>query len=389
MNLTNFRIIIILLILMGAVIVGYTKSSRLNEVELVSGLGIDKVDDQYSITLQVFNPAANQKNAVDPTGGFTYIQTGRTIPEALMKIKRNTLKEAILDTIQVVIVSEKLAKEEGLNEALDFLVRDPRIPAHINTVLIKNQSPEVFFKLFTPQQKLSSLYTKTMVENSKSSWGNLVNTSSERIKSLLEDKTSDVVIPYVEVHGDIQEGISKRNIEDFAPATIISLEGLASFKGEKLHSFLTFEESNILALIKGIDQTVSISTPCPDGDDHFTIDTIQTSSSLSTLKDPLSYQLKVSIEGNLEESTCSRDLLSQSTKADLERTMEAKVKADIEALIKKVREDGTDIIGLRDALFREKPAAWKEKQKDEDFFSSADIRTSVDVTFIRFGHTKH
>lgn len=388
MNLSNLRHLIILFILMGSVIVGYVKTSLLNEVELVSGLGIDKVEDHYSITLQVFNPSANQKNAVDPTGGFTYTQTGKTIPEAIERIKKDTLKEAILDTLQVVALSERLAKEEGLNETLDFLVRDPRVPANISTIVIKNQSPELFLQLFTPQQKLSALYTNIMLKNSKEAWGHLVNTSSERIKSHLEDKTSDIIIPYVVIHGDVEEGTSKSNIEDFTPTAHVSLEGFATFKDENLHSFLTQKESNTLALVKDINQVVSISTPCPGAEGEFTIDTINTASSLKADTDPVSFKLKVVLDGNLEETSCKMDLTKLSAQEKLANQVKTKVKSDIEALIKKSQEDGTDILGLKDALYRQHPDVWKKKRNDKMLLSTVNVDTSVDVRFIRFGHTK-
>ncbi|MFI8684633.1 Ger(x)C family spore germination protein [Rossellomorea sp. NPDC077527] len=388
MNLSKLRLITILFILLGSIIVGYIKNSQLNEVELVSGLGIDQLDDQYVVTLQVFNPSANQKNSVDPTGGFTYTQKGKTIPEAIEKIKKETLKEPILDTLQVVTLSERLVKQEGLNETLDFLVRNPRVPASINTIIVKNDRPELFLTLFTPQEKLTALYTNTMLKNSKEVWGNLVNSSSERILSYLTDHTSDIIIPYVEIHGDIDKGMTKGNIEEFSPAAHISLEGFATFKGEKMSSYLTNEESNTLALMKGIDQVVNISAPCPDSDDEFTMNTISTSSSLKAETQPVSFRLKVLVKGNLEQIGCGKDLTKLSLNKTLESQLEKKIKADIDSVIKKAQEEGTDVLGLKDALYRQEPKIWAKKRNEQDFLSNVSVDTSVNVEFIRFGHIK-
>ncbi|WP_226672030.1 Ger(x)C family spore germination protein [Rossellomorea aquimaris] len=388
MNLSKLRLITILFVLLGSIIVSYIKTKQLNEVELVSGLGIDQLDGQYAVTLQIFNPSANQKNAVDPTGGFTYTQMGRTIPEAIEKIRKETLKDPILDTLQVVTLSEGLVKEEGLNETLDFLVRNPRVPASINTIVIKGQSPESFLKLFTPQEKLTALYTNTMLRNSKQVWGNLVNSSSERIRSYLTDKTSDIIIPYVEIHGDIEKGMSKGNIESFSPASHVSLEGFATFKGEKLYSFLTNEESNTLALMKGVNQVVNISAPCADSNDEFTIETISTSSSLKADTQPVSFRLKVKIKGNLEQIGCGKDLTKLASRKTLQSQLEHKIKSDMDAVIKKSQEDGTDVLGLKDALYRQEPKLWKKKKNEKDFLSTVKVNTNVHVEFIRFGHVK-
>ncbi|MBN8193329.1 Ger(x)C family spore germination protein [Bacillus sp. NTK074B] len=388
MNVTKLRLITILFILMGIILVSYVKNNRLDEVELVSGLGVDKAEEGYTVTLQIFNPSANQKNSVDPTGGFTYTHMGRTIPEAIQKMKKESLKEPILDTLQIVVMSEKLVKEEGLTETLDFLIRDPRVPANTNTIILKEERPDVFLNLFTPQKKLSSLYTNTMLKNSTEAWGNLVGASSERIKSYLTDKTSDIVIPYMVVLGNVEKGMSKTNIEGFTPGTRLSLEGFATFKGEKLSSYLTQEESNTLALIKGVDQVVSISTQCPNSDPSFTLNTIKTSSSLRAETDPVRFRLRVKLEGNLEQFSCSKDLNSLAYEKKLEQKMETQIKSDIEKFIQKTEEEGTDVIGLQDALYRQHPDVWEEKRNEKDFLSSPQVETFVDVQFRGLGHIK-
>ncbi|UXH46499.1 Ger(x)C family spore germination protein [Rossellomorea vietnamensis] len=388
MNLSKLRLITILFILLGTIVVGFIRNNQLNEVELVSGLGIDQLDGQYAVTLQIFNPSANQKNSVDPTGGFTYTQIGKTIPEAIEKIKKESLKEPILDTLQVVTLSERLVKEEGLKETLDFLVRNPRIPASINTIIVKNDSPESFLTLFTPQEKLTALYTNTMLRNSKAIWGSLVNTSSERILSYLTDRTSDIIVPYVEIHGDIAKGMTKENIERFSPASHVSLEGFATFKGEKLNSYLTNEESNTLALMRGVNQVVNISAPCGDSNDEFTIKTISTSASLKADTEPVSFRLKVKIKGNLDQLGCGKDLTKLSSLKTLESQLEKKIKSDMDAVIKKSKEDGTDVLGLKDALYRQEPKMWEKKRNEKDFLATVNVDTSVTVEFIRFGHVK-
>ncbi|WP_433747435.1 Ger(x)C family spore germination protein [Falsibacillus pallidus] len=388
MNLTKFRFIVLLLIIIGAITVGYKKAPLLNEVELVSGLGIDKVDDQYVVTMQVFNPAANQKNASEPTGGYTYTQSGHTITEALKNIKKDTMKVAFLYSLQVVALSESLVKEEGLKESLDFLVRDPNIPARLRTIIVKGKSPKEFLQMFTPLQKLSAVYTDTMLENSKDIWGNLINTSSERIGSLLADKTSDVIIPYVVINGDVNEGMSKGNLEQIAPPSTVSLDGFAVFKGDKLDSYLSFDESNTLALLKGVHQINYISAPCPNGNGEVSIETIRTNSSITSNINPLTYHVQVSVKGNLEENACKENVESPASRRELQNQLQEKIKTQIIELLKKEQENGTDPIGLRDALYRQHPKEWKEKYNHNNNFDLDDVKVSVRVEFVRFGYTK-
>lgn len=389
MNFTNLRIIFFLFVILAACIVGYIQTTRLNSLALVSGIGIEKKDENYIVSLQIYNPEANKKEASDEIGGYTYSEKGKTVHEAIKKLEKNVPDTIFIETLQVVALGENLLLEEGLGPLLDFLIRSPRIPANIQMVVIKDVAPKLFFQLFTPDQNLSSLHVRDMLNTSKNRWGTFEDISAERIKSLLEDHTSDIVLPYINIEGEIKEGLVKNNIEQFTPNTSFSLAGLSIFNRDKLQSYLTFDESNMFALMRGVNQNVSMTFRCPSDETYFTLKTIQTTSSLYANTSPVSFHFKVHVKGNLEELNCKKDLTKPESVKEMEALIEKSISEELSRLLEIHYSSEVDFLGLKDALYRQHPMYFKRNKKKLDtVLSDAQVKLDVKMTLVKLGHIK-
>ena len=389
MNLTNFRFIFITFLFIAACTVGYIQTTRLNSLALVSGLGIEKEEKEYIISLQVYNPEANKKEASNEIAGYTYTERGKTIPDAIQKLEKKVPKFIFIESLQIVALGENILREEGLDHLLDFLIRSPRIPANIQLVVIKNASPDVFFQLFTPIQELSSLSVSTLLKQSENRWGTLQDISAERVKSLLEDHTSDFVLPYIEMKGAIEQGISRRNIDQFKPPTSLMLSGLALFNKETLQAYFTFKESNLFALVRGVNQKVSITVPCSNNEEYLTFDTIQTKSKLISEINPVSFQFKIQIKGNLDEIACEKDLTKPEIVKEIEGFIEQKITKDLNELAENDDLSEADYLGLKDALYRQHPTFWAENKNNlEAKLSDPQVNVDVNVTMNKTGLLK-
>lgn len=386
MNFTNLRSIFILFIILAACITGYLQTNRLSRISIVSGIGIDKEDENYIVSLQIYNPEANKKEASDEIGGYVFKEKGNTVAEALKKLEKDLPKTLFLGAVQIVVLGENLLRKEGVEPTLDFLIRAPSIPAHIQTVVIKDAAPELFFQFFIPNQHLSSLYIREMLSASKSRWGHFQNDSAERIKSLLEDHTTDFVMPYITIDGEIEKGLDKSNIEKFKPSTSLSLTGLAIFNKDKLQSFLTFDESNWFALLRGENQKINMTLPCAKDENYFTLNAIKTTSSLDTNTRPVSFDFKVRVKGNLEEINCKKDLTKPESIKEMEALIEKRISQKLKGLVEKQHSSKAEFLGLKDALFRQHPRFYrKNKNRLNTVLGDAQIHLDVNVTVDKVG----
>ena len=367
---------------------GYIQTNRLDSLTLVSGLGIEKEEKEYIVSLQVYNPDVNKKDGSSEMPGYTYSERGKTIPHAIEKLDKKVPKFIYIETLQIVALGDNILRDEGIDDLLDFLIRSSRIPANIQLVVLKNVSPDVFFQLFTPNQELSSLSANSLLKKSENRWGTLQDISAERVKSLLEDHTSDLALPYIEVQGAIEEGISKK-IDQFKPPTTLTLSGLALFNKETLHSYFTFKESNLFALVRGVNQKISITVPCSENEEYLTFNTIHTESELTSEINPVSFDFKVQVKGNLSEIACDKDLTQPETVKEIEGLIEQKVTKELNELVENDDFSEVDFLGLNDALYRQHHTFWHENKLNlKETLADPEVTVDVTVTLIKTGLLK-
>ncbi|WP_027953677.1 Ger(x)C family spore germination protein [Halobacillus kuroshimensis] len=384
----RLRLLLILLIFMGALFISYIQTTRLHTLSLVTGMGIEKEEGIYSVTLQIYNPEANAKESSSEIGGKTYTAAGVTIADAIAALRNDISKRIFTETLQIVVLGEQMVKEEGVDPVLDYLVRAPEIPGNIQMVIARESSPEFVFQMFPADDKVTSSHIRKLLSHSEQRWGTFQDISAERIKSLLEDKTSDIVIPYLELKGDKMEGLSKTSTETFTPAAYFSLTGLALLSNGRLKTYFTSEESRLLALLRGVNQKESLTFPCKDDNRYMTIRTTNTNASTKASVDPLSFNIQVHVKAYVEEYGCKEEMNGQRGIQELEEWLEETIKKELTVMVQKQEEEGADFLGLKDHLYRHSPAYWKKmkKEKNEDL-SKVPVTIDVQAVLTKIGKT--
>lgn len=387
--LSHIRFWILLFIGIAFLVFNNIKTNRLNELALVSGISVDKAGEDYSVHVQVFNPAAFRKQGGDDIGGYIYSSSGKTISDAIERMARLIPHTLYLDSIQVVILGESLVRKEGLSNVLDYLVRDARTNANKQILISRGQSPDVVLKLYPSQEKLTSSKLLNMLKQMKENrWGTLAEMSAERSRSILDRETSDITIPYIELEGDMKEGLSKQNVEQFEAKLQVLLQGFAVFKKDKLVGWLTYDESTMLAFVKGKLEEMSLSAACP-GSGYVTLSTVSNRSQIKPHVNPLSYTLNLELTGNVTTLTCPDGMTELQAFTALEAAMEKELIGKVEALIDKSIGLDSDFIGFKEGLYRRHPRVWKEgKEEWGSLFSKSTVDIHIHVKILKPGNIK-
>ena len=90
---------------------------ELDKIAITIGCGIEKVDDEYKITLQIADTQkqGESNNSSSPVRFKNYSYTEKTIHEAARSILTKLPKRTYNNHMQVLIIDEKIAKE-GIDE---------------------------------------------------------------------------------------------------------------------------------------------------------------------------------------------------------------------------------------------------------------------------------
>jgi len=103
---------------------------EVTDLSIAVALGIDKNEKgEFEISVQVLNPSENAANTGGGSGYdtpvTTYSATGDILFEALRKLTTKTPSKIYMSHLRIIVVGEKVAKEEG---SMTFWMCCPEIP---------------------------------------------------------------------------------------------------------------------------------------------------------------------------------------------------------------------------------------------------------------------
>lgn len=199
---------------------GCIPKTHLNERLIVEGIGIDKHDDKYTLTLMLMNTDIDEQNP--PPGVMT--TQGYTVAEAISNAFQNTGKEVLLSHNKFIIMNESAA--ENASAALSYFDADFEARPDIYLYVTPNKAADI-----VANEKILSSMTADDIASISQSTSVQTAVSSCRLMdfvSSLNNGYYDVCIPIIEVSGD------KAAVEP---------NGSAVFKSGKLEGIISADET--------------------------------------------------------------------------------------------------------------------------------------------------
>ncbi|MGO4184602.1 Ger(x)C family spore germination protein [Paenibacillus sp. MCAF9] len=362
------RCLLCLIVISLIFVTGCWKGRELNELAIAVALGIDKVGNQYKVSVQVVEPTeVAGKKVGDKTPVTTYQITANTIFEAIRKMTTVSPRKIYPSHLRIVVLGESLAKE-GIGQALDLLSRDEEIRTDFFIVVSKHTTAENTLKVLTKLETIPAVSLFSTLQTSEKQWAPTTTVTLDQLITTLVSEGRDPVLTGLVVLGDEQIGQEKRNMEKVLTPTTLQYSGLAVFKKDKLIGWLNETESKAYNYISDeIKSTVGFVT-CPQGG-KITFEVIRSKTKVKgSVKDGQpQIDIEVRLEINIGEVQCSIDLLETKNIAEVEMLANSKVEGFINAAVKKVQKKyKVDIFGFGDVIHRSNPKEWRKLKKNWD-----------------------
>lgn len=366
---------------------GCWSSHELSELAIATGLGIDKTEDGYRVSVQFVNPgeiAAKKGSSGVPIS--VHAAEGNSILEAIRKLTTTSPRKVYLAHVRVIVFGEELAKD-GIRKPLDFLSRDHEMRADFVIAVAKELKAEDVLKVLTPMEKVSANKIFSSIETSEKNWAPTKVVLLDELVSALVSEGKQPVITGISVLGDPESGGNIRNIQQVNIPTKIRSDYLGVFKGDTLVGWLNEPESKGFNYITdNITSTVGF-IEC-EGGGTLTIETLRSKTKLEGAIENGRPKIKihVSTESNIGDVECPMDLSKSETIKDIENKFNEKTKSIILSSLERAKELGTDIYGFGEAIGRSEPKKWENLKKnwDEEFINT-DVEVDVDIKVRRVG----
>lgn len=379
---------LLLLILASTLLPGCWNSRELNDLAIVSAIGIDQSaeDGKYQVTFQVVNPSATATNEGASTGQppiTTYTSSDETLFGALRKTSKKASRQLFFAHTQLIIVGEQVAKS-GIHSLFDIFERSHELRLNSIVLISRHDSAASILKVLLPIENLPSLGMVKKTRNTAAVWGENSETS---IYDLIHSATgeSELTISGVKLAGDVEEGKKNSNLEQTTPKTAVVMSGLAVFKDGKLLDWLDGEQARgalrAQDRLKQTNQNIHLEEE--GGVVAVNIVYSKTNIRIEMRQGKPIIHLSIQEKGIINEAKSEVDLSTRQAITALERTMSKACKEEVQNALQYAQERQTDIFRFGDELKRVQPEVWGKVKPDwNTLFAQAELDIRVE-SFIR------
>ncbi|OXM83840.1 Ger(x)C family spore germination protein [Paenibacillus rigui] len=352
--------------------------AELPEKGFVMGLAIDQTDDgKYLLTTQIFKPAQAVGSKGNEMSFINIKATDTSIAKAIRDIPGHLGRKMQWSHMRIIIIGDQLAKTKGLTDVLDFFYRDhePRIIAPI--MITKGRAAD-YMQLHPLIENTISQQLLEGQRSSASSNGKTLEMNLLELGKQTKSEVGNALMPYV-------------FINKIDSMTVMSIEGAALIKKEKMIGHLSAEKMEGLQMLINKYKSGMVRIPCGKGAAKKQVETIEVLSLHSSMnadfhKKPPVVHYKIQVQAAMSELTCTGKIETMeqqkafTTKA--EQAIKQKLKSTTDYL-KKIKFDG---LGLGNEVYRKQPATWKKWKPDwEDIFARTSFEYEVEVNLMSSG----
>lgn len=377
------RVLLVIVVLLG--LNGCWDRRELNEISFVTGMAIEKGEDQqYYLSVEAINAAElNAQTAEGKTPTITYTMEGNTIAELTDKMHVSITRDLEFSHTRAIIMDEELARE-GIAPFLQFLERNSEIRNDIHLLIAKGVKARDIISTTYPVQKAPSLKLDVQIQSMIDEWGGYQDDHLTDFSTHIISKGRQPVSAVVSIEGNPEKGKTMENNNKTELDSLVVLNGLAIFNQDKLIGFLSVEETRNYVWTQNLSNT-SISAPCSN-DKFFTmrVNNSQTEVEVDYKNDKPFITVELVIEGDILTSQCKENEDKLKQIKEFEGIMKDQVEKQVKGVITHVQEEySLDIFGFGEDMNRQHYQQFKkvEDQWDEEF-AKAVIEVDAKV-FIR------
>jgi len=288
-------------------------------------------------------------------------------------VSRNSM-ELYFEHLQVIVISEEVARD-GIEDIIDFFVRDPEMRRRVKVFI-------------TPDQAKSILDVSPRIEDYSSIYLAKLPMNADKNSRMVE-KT------------DLGEIINRMHAGyDFLlPAVIatkdeIKTNGAAVFANRKMVGWINGIEVEAIKLMVGTYKGGVIPIHAPDDEDGIiSIEVTKAKSHITPIitEDVLEFRIEINVEGNYAED------INMHTHAEIDSKYLDRLEDDFARMIeeicmktaKKIQEYGGDVMLLKRILETKKPEYWEEVSNNwEGIYPNVKIEVVANVDILLQGIVK-
>lgn len=344
--------------------------AELPEKGFVMGVAIDAVKGgKISLNTQVYRPSQGVTTGAKPaeTAYMNVTTENDTVSRAIRDIPINLGRKTQWSHLRLIIIGEKLAREQKIYDILEIFYRDhePRLTV---SVMIGKGKADQYLKIKPLIENTTSQQLFQSGKSSATNSGKTIFTNLLKMGLQLKSEVGNALVPYVYFTDD--------------PPTITNVAGAAMIKKGKLVGRIEPRRLEYIQMLTGEYQSGMLDIPCPNSSPKTkkleSVEVVHFQSKLQpsvVAGHSLKVRVKIKMELSLVELTCSKIKTIKDEKK-FAKNVEETIKERLEEITDWLKQKKFDALGLGNKVYQENPHLWKQWKTDWD---NRFARTQFDI----------
>lgn len=334
--------------------------NQLNDLAIISGIGIDFESDEFKVTFEVIS---TKKEGETSGSSSTYYITssGDTLVDAFTKSANKMDKVPYFEHVEMVAFSKEVATNH-LEDCIDYLIRTEKLRNEFYTVIAEGLAEDLI-SASTKEHPIVSSYLMQLLEFNNESYNSAYYIQFTKTINSILTEGDDAMLPVFKVDDD-------DNIE---------LSGLGIFKDFNLVHIFNNEDASIVNLLNNFNvESIHFSMSC-DNDEAIVIADYKSDVSIEPGKDKV--LVKATINARISESTCNYDLKDASTYLKLESEFTKVIEKKLDNVLKEFQTYQSNALNIGRSYYN------KYRVKDFYLWTKQDILYDIDLKINKKGLT--
>ncbi len=394
--LRKLALLLISAVVCTACLGGCWNRKEVEELAIVSAIGIDKVtikgQDKFRITYQVVRPTAfakQKEGGSKQPPSLILSSLGMTLNGAAYNLESRSPRWGTLAHCKVILLGERLVKEDGLNEVVDYLQRNRDIRMRNWVVVAQGEALTVM----QAEPELEKMLSQEIGGMMSITGPRLAKASIVDLKEFLLNLTKpgkEAVASTLQVFTPEEKKFRPGGPPAAPPSPSVRLLGTAVFKKHKLVGYLREKETTGFTHILGKTRGGAISVRLP-GHKDYDVAYVRTRTTANIEPEitggKIRIKVRISDEGDLGEYEEVHIKATSEDLRNLEKLVGEAVKREARlALDKSQKEFKSDIFGFGDIIHRKYPTEWhKIADRWEEIYPEIEVSLEVSAKIRRTG----
>ena len=376
---------IILLIFLTFICTGCYNYKELNELGIVSAMGISKDGDLYNLDIQLVNVLDSEKSGLNKSPITVISGQGETIFEAARSMNKKTSKVFFLADVDYVFLDQSVLND-GLDEIMDFLIRDTRLSLNFLVVTsTENKSLDILSSIsHFDTNSANNLYDAVM--NSEIRYGGI---NSLHVRELINNyyaKGKYTIFPNVYIK-DTSKSSENDSLEDSKSESYVEVKNMVFFKDKEAIE-LTDEETKGVNFLRNKIKNATLTIECDGG--YFTIETLESKMKLKSKLNIDQLNVKGSVGAEIVYYGCKDNLDNVGVLKSISKKAEKEIESYITKAFNKSKKYNYDFLGLGNYIYKNNYKYFDFENKDwnKDGLNKLNLKYNIDVSLYKQGNLR-